>query len=428
MSAARWPVLGLCLILVACGPSSEASLDLATGSPEPSASATQASTPTLEPTPEPTSRPTPQPSPSETPAPFVPYFPPVTPEPIALPDGLDAFAWAVVVTESKDADGLPTSYRLFAGRLGSGPTHVESITADQGWITVRTDGDVVAVVRQTEESTHIDVRRIDGWQGVQSFDVSGWARYVLLDAPHEAMYAALPRADLGLDILRLDFSGTVTTLLGVDGDFAEVPFPDDLFTMAVDADGVLMVSACKQADGCELWFVPRAAPLAGSPISLPAGTPMVCNIIGATTEVVVVYDHEVCYIDFWPASFPMRTISRTDGSNQLVSAAENTFAWRVIEVDGRALAVATSRSDDWTTNDVLTIDIVTGGSSTVASKLFVLADGDGALTVDRRTLTRSWVLLTPSSFTDGAAPPHARLVNIESGTVIELPLGTFAFS
>lgn len=423
MSAARWPILGLCVILVACGPSSEASL-ASTESGEASASPSAPSPePTSTPTPHTTATAAPSVEPPSPPQP-TPFMPPSSVEPVALPDGLDRFAWATVVVESGDATGTRT-YRLFAGRLGSAASH-EELVQDTRHISTVVDRDVVAVLKRGRDQLEVGLRRIDGWAGITTFTLPALYLDLTLDTAREVVYAGFPNADGGLDITRFGFDGTATKLLVLDERFATFDLaPDDQATLTVDGEGVLLIEACGESDGCRLWTVPPSAPAAGTPVRLPSGTPGVCQAIGATETWLVVSDSLVCGMDYFPAPLPYRAISRLDGSSHPLSN-EPLALLRVLRVDDKATAVGRTWSDDLSTTDVVAIDVASGAQRTVASGLRNLANFEGWLSVDEQVLVGSWVLVSPSS-AYYLAPPNAVLINVETGQQIELPIGTFGY-
>lgn len=412
----RWPAVVICLSLAACGPSADVSTE-PTGTPEAVPSPMSSTSP--EPTPTATLE-TSEPRPT-------PYLPPASAEPVALPDGLDEYAWATLVAERLDDDGRLTTYHLFAGTLGSGASHVEVIEASTYGITTEVDLGVVAVIQRSRDETVIDLRRIEGWSSVATIEVAALVLNVKLDAARELVYAGVPRGDGGLDITRFGFDGTATTLLYLDQRFAtDEPFQRDKATMVVDAEGVLVAEACGESDGCRIWTVPPSASTAGAPTVLASGQLGVCQAIGATPTWLVVADLEVCFIDFMPADIPFRAISRLDGSSHLISN-EPLSIRRVLTVGSTTFAVGHRWSEDLSTEDIVTVDVVSGAQETLIEGLQGLVDAGGWLAVDQRSLTGSWVLLSSSTSSD-VVPPNAMLINVESGERIELPLGTFGYS
>lgn len=387
---------------------------------------TPSTTESIEPAPSPSQRPTQATGPPPEPRP-TPYLPSASTEPVALPDGLDQFAWATVVEDGYNVEGSSTEAVLFAGYLGSAAVHVETLEKGRDWLWAAVDGDLVAVVRQSPDRTLIDVRRVDGWLSLAEVRLDGWALNVRLDAKRGVLYAGILRSEGGLDVARISFDGSRTNLLYLDKRFAETePFPTERYTIATDDSGGLAIEACAHADGCRLWSVGATATNAGAPVTLPSATPFACYALAATTSWLLVYDDEVCFIDVSPAPVPLRAVSRVDGSTRQINNGEDEYFGSLVEAGGRTFAVGAHRSEDWSSSDIIKVDVLTGDRMALVPDL--PNRQDTYTIVSRRDLPGAWVLLTPRVILDTTEPPDAMLLNVTSGEIIKLPTGTFGYN
>jgi hypothetical protein len=225
-----------------------------------------------------------------------------------------------------------------------------------------------------------------------------------------------------VDIARLAFSGTVTNLLYLDERFAnDEPFPRDRYTVAIDQGGGLAIEACGHPEGCRLWSVAPGASSAGQPVVVDSEE-FACFGIDATPQWLLVYDDEVCFLDYSPADIPLRSISRTNGSNQRINNGSEDKFGRLVVIDGRTYGVGIHRADDWSTTDLIRIDVATGSRSVLVPGLSNAVET--YVRPDRRHLVDPWVLVRPDVFFNTMAPPDGLLFNVQTREVIRLPPGT----
>jgi hypothetical protein len=160
-------------------------------------------------------------------------------------------------------------------------------------------------------------------------------------------------------------------------------------------------------------------------MTLPAGTPELCSVVGATDLWLVVYDKAMCAADTAAAPFPLRGISLASGQSFRITDASQVIAHRVLVIDGRAVVVAGHRSADWSTTDVEAWDVLTGASEVVVRGLASSPDGAlGWIGVSSQQLPAPWVLLEPWGIDpSGPSMLPTRLLNVATGDLVELPLG-----
>ncbi len=255
--------------------------------------------------------------------------------------------------------------------------------------------------------------------------------HVAVDPEREVIYAGVRPAAGGVDIRRIALDGSESaSLIGLDGRFAAQAIPTDHYGLVVATDGRLVVEACAD-DACRLW---RVAPgeAAGKPTRLPAGTPEVCDLAGATDDWVVASDEDLCSLDAAEAPFPWRSIALGDGANRPLTDRSQVGIARVLKLGGDTVAVAGRRSGDWSTTDIETYDAPSGKRHIIVKGLDNDADADdsgGWLGVSSQLMPGAWVLVEPWGIeTTGSTSLTSRLVNIRTGEVIELPLGTSGWS
>jgi hypothetical protein len=160
-------------------------------------------------------------------------------------------------------------------------------------------------------------------------------------------------------------------------------------------------------------------------MTLAAGTPELCSLVGATDAWLIAYEEEVCYADGDEFPLPWRAISLADGTSHRITDAPQVGASRVVLVNGRPVAIASHRSADWTTTDVEAYDVETGTMRVLVGGLANDPDGNlGWLRVSAQVLPDPWVLVEPWGEATAAGMLPARLLNVVTGEVIELPLGT----
>jgi hypothetical protein len=348
---------------------------------------------------------------------------------VSVPDGLDRFAWARTRVDS-DADGNVVATEVSIGWLGSTATLTERIDRPRGFARTFVRGEVAAVVTYREGQATIELRKPDG-SSLGRIDVVapiGSPDDVLLDPARSQLYAAVRLPAGGVDIRRLSFDGaTATTLLRLDERFAVDGIPTERYGFALAPDGSVEILACAKRDGCRLWRVGADEDAAtGGPRTLAPETPIVCSVVGATLDWLVVTDDQACTADTGDAPLPLRAISLRDGSSQLL-ANDHVIVGRVMEVGGRAIVAASLRSDDWSTSEIITIDVESARRGTVLRNLKNSEDDAGWLGASPFPLVGDWLLIGPwgGSLTSLVEPPNARLLNLSSGRVIELPPRTF---
>jgi hypothetical protein len=326
------------------------------------------------------------------------------------------------------------TWHITIGRLG----HQAATTLDyprDEYPVAFVDGGLVAIARPVGKRTIIDVvRASDGVRvgGMESNPpvISGDPRVVQLDATRRLIYASVVRTDGQVAIVRSTFDGDVTTLLTLDDRFAEEPFPGSRFGMTITERGELVVEACVEDDVCRVWAISPDDRAASTPLTLAKSTPTVCSVIAADDRLVIVSDDFLCEIDYAPAPFPMRAISRSDGSNHRFSNADDVAADRVMRIGGKEVVIASQRTGDWSTTRVWRIDPLTDRRTLLADALPNSTNGlDGWLQVVHRRFVGDWVLIEPWGVDGTTTPvlPDARFLDVVTGQLIELPPGTFGW-
>jgi hypothetical protein len=349
--------------------------------------------------------------------------------PSALPDGLDRFAWSTTQIDV-DASGAVVQTRVSGGLLGSAASFTSTIAPSDGYVRTVAAGGVVAIATTGPTTTTVEVRNAADGATLGGLELPNLAdEMVVVDPAHLVVYAPVRLDGGGIDIRRLSFDGrTSTTLLTLDKRFTPDGIPTERYGLALDPDGTLLVLACGEADGCRLWRAgPTDAPPA-PPMSLPMGTPIVCSIVGATRDWLVVYDDATCFGDTGDSPMPLRAINLSDGRSGLLGS-EHILAGRVVDVGGQAHILAAGAGAQPTT-DILSINIEGGGREILVRGIPNAADPvSGFLAVSRERLIDPWVLIAPSVDPSATtSPPNARLLNVETKELIELPPGTFGWN
>lgn len=371
----------------------------------------------------------PEPTPMPTPLPTA----------IELPDGLDGFAWSSVSKVSGGNDAAEQA-GLAGGRLGASASFVETRATIAGYPSNFATGGLAVNLFRTDNGGRFEIWRASDGVKVGQFDVSGFVLgYGLdstpaqVDVARSLIYFAVRLPGGGADIRRASFDGgTSTTVLSLDARFTPDGIPTERFTYGLDPSGTLVVLACASADGCRLWEIEPETKTAPGPRTLAASTPIVCDGLAVSERWIVVSDDYVCYADYGEAPFPMRAIDRRDGSTHSLGDESQVMPARIVTEAGRELAVAARRNPDWSATSILTIDIVSGARRIVAGPFQngdQAASGDQAwLGLDPIVLPDAWVLVDPWGVADSTQPiPDARLVNVATGDVVELPPGTFGW-
>jgi hypothetical protein len=248
---------------------------------------------------------------------------------------------------------------------------------------------------------------------------------VVVDPAHSVVYAPV-RLDGGeIEIRRLSFDGrTSTTLVSLDKRFTPDGIPTERYGFTLDPDGTVLVLACAEADGCRLWRAGATDAAPEPPMSLPKGTPIVCSIVGATRDWLVVYDDATCFGDTGESPMPLRAIDLRDGKSGLLGT-EHVLAGRVVDVGDQAHILAAGARAQPTT-DILSISIEGGSRELLVRGLANAGDPvSGFLAISHERLIDPWVLIAPSvDSTATTSPPNAQLLNVETKELIELPPGT----
>jgi hypothetical protein len=351
--------------------------------------------------------------------------------PMILPAGLGGFAWSATQIDV-DASGTPLQTRVAAGLLGSPASFALTIAGRDGYTRAIAAGDLIAIATRSGTSAAIGIRRAEDGAELGRIELPDLDPYTfLVDPPHSVVYAAVPRKTGGVDIRRLAFDGrSTTTMVTLDKRFTPDGIPTERYGFTLDPDGTLLVLACGKADGCRLW---RAGPTDASPpppLALPKKTPIVCSVVGATRDWLVVYDDATCFGDTGDSPMPLRAIDLRDGTSRLLGS-EHILAGRVIDVGGRVQILAADRPGDWSTSDIVSIDLATGHRQTLVQGLKNSVDGlSGWLGVSSNPLLEPWVLVAPWGVdsTSLTTLPNARLLNTVTKELIELPSGTFGWN
>jgi hypothetical protein len=412
----RWALVVLAVLVVAgCAAPAESSPG-ATAEP----ASTSAPAPIASPLPPASIEASVEPQPSPSPAPTA----------VSLPDGLDGVAW-VTGTGVLNASGEWESTLISMGRLGRPASASVSLPRADGYARTVAAGDYAVVLVQRGAASSIRVYRVADGVLVGESRPGGPVdpEHLAVDPARGVLYAGVGLAGGGLEIRRIALDGSAsTTLFALDDRFTADGIPTDRYGLVVATDGRLVVAAC--ADGeCRVW---RVAPgeAAGSPVRLPAGTPELCSVVGATDQWLVVYDEEMCTADTGDAPFPLRGISLASGQSFRITDVSQVMASRVMVEDGRAVVVASHRSQDWSTSDIEIYDVRTGAMRVLVTGLPNEPDGTlGWMGVSSQQLPSPWVLVEPWGIDPtGPSTLPARLLNVTTGRVIELPLGTAGWS
>lgn len=334
-------------------------------------------------------------------------------------------AWAAAMPVL-DADDDLVSTEVAVGRLGKPATTVVSVPAADGSVRTMAAGDVAIVFIDLWPRTAVDIHDALDGKRIGHIDPDGWVDpgQVAVDVDNRLLYLPVRRSEGGIDIRRFALDGSDgESFVTLDERFAPEGIPTDHFGVVVD-DGQVIVEACAD-DACRVWRAAADQP-AGRPMRLPRGTPELCNLIGATAAWLVTSDEDVCYADVDRAPMPWRQTSLIDGGSHLISDAPQVSIGRVMVVDGRTLAIAAHRSRDWTRTDIRAYDLEGGGYETIVDGLDNHTGGEHEawLRVSDQLLPVPWVLIEPWGDSTAMSETPSRLLNVLTGEVIELPLGT----
>jgi hypothetical protein len=258
-------------------------------------------------------------------------------------------------------------------------------------------------------------------------DVVGVDATVVLDADRNLLYSAAAQATGGVEIRRRSLDGITDDLLvTLDKRFTPDGMPVERYGLVLDADGVLIVEACGEADGCRVWEIPPGVASAPKPRTLPGKPPGLCQLIGATREWLVVQDGDACFADYSEAPLPVRAIRRADGASHLVTD-DHVQIGRVVDVGARTWLIGADRIFAGSDVGIVRYDAATGKKDVLVPTLPAAAN-DQTYIVSRAVLPGSWVLLQPWFVEVGSIPAvPARLYDAATGQAIELPIGTFGW-
>jgi len=391
-----------------------------TSVPAPPASATVApgSPTTLEPL-APSASVTVAPESPTTPEPGVEIRPPKL---VPLPDDLNEVAWVGVSHENV---GEEVSSTVTAGLLGGGATLVIQPPLASDLIFLRAAGELVALGNAVEDRTQI--RRVrDG----QILGTVPSMLVLALDAERGFVYwDELVELGVGRRLHRSRLDGSEDTVLVELGpDYAQDgPYNGvDMYGATIGPHGTFIAEVCSTADGCRLEL---AAPGDDSTRRVPVDEgPSLCNIIGATSRLLVVYDSETCFADFGEAPTPVAVIDIASGERQQLHDGPWFGAVRVQERNGVAEVLVHRPVAGALGNTVRLVDLESGRERVLFEPVpAVQVDGERvALVPSRLPLPPDWILLVPEPLMDSLVPgppdlPPSQLINIRDNRWIELP-------
>ena len=338
---------------------------------------------------------------------------------------IDTIAWWGVQQET--GPNGPVASHLMAGVLGRPASINETVAWSEGWLEVYGAGDVIGVVSHAPNQASLSFWSVSDGQRLGDKLSAAAISKVVIDPIRRVAYLAVAQKVGGIEIRRVALAGTAATrLIELDARFTPDGIPRERFDLAVDPDGSLLTEACGKRDGCRLWTVPAGARSAPGPVTLAPSPPIVCRIVGATREWLVVYDDAACTADSGDAPLPIRAISRADGTSHLV-ADGHLGAGRVIQFEGGTYVVANDGAFAGATIDVVTLDVASG-AKVIHLKGIPPGPDDSWLEVSPQPLPSPWVLLQPIFVETTAVPTiPARLLNLQTDQVIELRMGTFGW-
>jgi hypothetical protein len=328
----------------------------------------------------------------------------------------------VVAAQAANGDLVET--RVSMGGLGKPATRVVTYPATRPRISTIDAGPYALVFVTGNGLTRVNIYRAVTGRVVARLVIDGEieTHHSAVDAPRRLLYATVRRPEGGLEVRRLSFDrGEATTLVTLGRRFTPDGIPTDLADLVLREDGTAVIEACAN-DRCRVWQVaPGDAP--GVPMRLPRGTPSICSLIGAIGTILVAYELELCFVDYGGAPFPMQTTSLVTGRTRPLQDRSQVGAGRVLWLDGRPVAIAAHRSRTWSRTRIESIDLRTGKVTTLVPAM--RNEEDAWLRVSQQVLPGSWVLIEPWGIDpDQDATLTARLLDTETGRLIELPPGT----
>jgi hypothetical protein len=274
----------------------------------------------------------------------------------------------------------------------------------------------------------VSIRRASDGAETGRIDPATSMEHLTIDPDGGFVYLAETRTGGGLGIHRYRLDGTGdTTLISLDARFTPDGIPADHYGSLMATDGAFVTFACTD-ESCRLWRTMPGKPAGKARI---LDVPKLCTIVGATGDRLIAYDDARCHVDTGDGDFPLRTIDLATGASSLLSTRPQLQVARSVTVDGTDLLVATHRSGDGSTSDVVTLDARTGAQRAIITGLSNdHPDVDGWFGVAPQALPGAWVLVQRGG-AGGIDTPGARggwLVDLASGRTIELPSGTVGWS
>ena len=367
-------------------------------------------------------------SPSEASSPILTVEPFPNSTPITgLSATLGQVAWAGSQAEARPDGSL--IQHLYAGILNQPPTIRTDVEDPGGYPWIVTADDLVAVASRSGGSVGVEIRRATDGATVATLHLDGPASSSLaIDPDDELAYVAIVAPNAGVEIHRVTFDGSRDdVLVTLDKRFTPDGIPTERYGLTLDPDGVLIVEACGDADGCRLWEVPPNAKTAPPPRTLPGRPPILCSIVGATRDWLVVRDDDVCWADTGDAPLPVRAIRRTDGHSHLVTD-DHVGAGPLVEWNDRTFLVGADPIFIGSTVDIVTYDLESGARKIELAKVPPGPD-DATVLASSAALPPPWVLLQPWLGDNTRLPSiPARLFNLSTHEVVELPFGTFGWT
>lgn len=356
---------------------------------------------------------------------FAPF--PVASPAAGVPPELQRFAWTARRREDRANGGA--LWHVSMGLLGEPVAFTLDVPSEVGVPRVASGGGLVAVAVSDGRAVRVSTGRAGTGQPLTSVTLPGTdVRPMVVDGVHGLVYVAVGTTHGGVEIRRLGVDlASADVILTLDKRFTPDGMPTERFDLTLDPDGVLIVEACGNADGCRLWEIPRGAATAPKPRTLPGRPPIVCSIVAADRDWLVVQDDEACWADTSEAALPVRAIHRSDGASHVITRDHVGLA-RLLDVGGRTVVAGVDPIYAGATVDVVTYDVETGRPTRVVRGIKSGPD-DVTPLMAATSLPAPWVLLQPW-FVEAPALPsiNARLVNLETSEQIELPPGTFGWT
>ena len=329
-----------------------------------------------------------------------------------------------------DADGNIASTRIAIGRLGSPATTTLSIP---GYAESEPAGGFVLVLVEGVSGSTIDVYRASDGSRVSEIDPGGFADapHVAVDPEHEVIYAGVRPAAGGVDIRRIALDGSGSeSLIGLDDRFAAQAMPidhTDSSSRPTAASSSRPARTTNAACGGSRPGRPRASRRACRPARPRSATSLGRPMTGSSLRT-----RRCATLDVAEAPFPWRSIALGDGASRLLTDRSQVGIARVLRSAAR-------RSPSPVVDPAVGPRPTSRRTRSPSGKRHVIVEGldndadadayGGWLGVSSQVMPGAWVLVEPWGIeTTGAASLTSRLVNVRTGEVIELPLGTSGWS